>query len=498
MEQACFAPEATRPRKWVFIVLSLSLLGSLDHASAVDDLYARERANRENEQKDAGPASGIQIIAEGEEVTLEGFFVTAQGLDEREQLVPYDAIQLQKPIAIRFEDGIRENISHLKLWLEDASPSVFYENASNLLRVTGKVHYAWHGPSSFINPAKFHVSKVDSGAVAQNSNQSDSSAASSSNGTDNSDSVATTHAADDEPDLVSMGTLERLNDAESIVNHVNGAIGRMNENSLVLEMERGTAVNLVLPHQLTAGGIIFVPELSEGVIHEPTPLYDMGNLMVATFKDDANPRRYFVYLILRENSEPRIPLRLTELYIYTFSDAEELAKRVVESVRNTNSPWRDNWGRSKSARVSSLINAYNLLDGSGNPAHRPQEAGCVDLLTPIYRSHDKFKQWEDLAVQKQPPDFDKLLPSGTGLFRWTSNHRVEERKGQQVAFLCPIPPSGYQNGRKAYDGWTADMVNDLMRALHFYPAARSQVIDYQKAHAEKLEGAAKSIEETFR
>jgi hypothetical protein len=119
------------------------------------------RGRGDSEQMNARPASGNPIIAEGEEVTLEGFFVMAQGLDEREQLVPYEAIKLRKPISIRMEDGMRDNITHLKLQLEATSPDSFTKNAGNLLRVTGKVFYAWHGRSSFINPAKFQVSRIN-------------------------------------------------------------------------------------------------------------------------------------------------------------------------------------------------------------------------------------------------------------------------------------------------------------------------------------------------
>jgi hypothetical protein len=234
------------------------------------------------------------------------------------------------------------------------------------------------------------------------------------------------------------------------------------------------------------------------LVHEPNALYDMGNLVVATFKDTANSGKYFVYHILRDSPQPGVPLRLTEVGVYTISDPDELARRVEASVRNTNSPWRDNWERSKSARSSRLVNTFNLLDGNGNPAHRPQDEGSVDLLTPIYRSYDKYREWETLALQNQPPDFDKLLPSGSGIFRWTSDHGIQGRQGQQIAALCPVPPNGYQKGRKVYAGWTTDMVDDFMRALYFYSSARSQVMSYQRADAEKKKAATESIEEIFR
>lgn len=128
---------------------------------------AFSRAIGGSKQKDVGPASGGAIIVDGSEVTLEGLFVTAQGLDEHERLVAYEAIELRKPITIRTEDGLRENISELKLLLEDASPNAFSENAGKILRVTGKVYYAWHGRSSFVNPAKFHASKIEIASDAQ-------------------------------------------------------------------------------------------------------------------------------------------------------------------------------------------------------------------------------------------------------------------------------------------------------------------------------------------
>lgn len=125
------------------------------------------RATGGGEQTEVAPATESAIIVDGSEVTLEGLFVTAQGLDEHELLVPYEAIELRKPITIRTEDGPRESISHLKLLLEGADPNAFSENTGKLLQVTGKVYYAWHGRSSFINPAKFHVSKIEIASGAQ-------------------------------------------------------------------------------------------------------------------------------------------------------------------------------------------------------------------------------------------------------------------------------------------------------------------------------------------
>jgi hypothetical protein len=75
-------------------------------------------------------ADGL-IINVGDKVTLSGQFILTEGENEREQLESYQALKLDKPINIKADDQVFENIQFLKLRLDHA-PSDTFKKHQNL------------------------------------------------------------------------------------------------------------------------------------------------------------------------------------------------------------------------------------------------------------------------------------------------------------------------------------------------------------------------------
>jgi hypothetical protein len=102
-----------------------------------------------------------RLIVVNENVVLIGKFVMAEGTDDLDRRVPYKAIKLDQPIDIKTEDGIKEDNKYLKIFFKGLPASSFSKNQGKRLRVSGKVQYYWFGPSTYPNPAKFEISKIE-------------------------------------------------------------------------------------------------------------------------------------------------------------------------------------------------------------------------------------------------------------------------------------------------------------------------------------------------
>lgn len=112
-------------------------------------------------------ASEGRTVREGDTVTLRGTFSIEKGIDKYgEPTVRYQALNLDEPIDIVFEDGRENNIGHLKLWLQQVPPDTFKKYRGKQLAVTGRVHYFSMGPSTFPNPAKLEVLSVKQGSIS--------------------------------------------------------------------------------------------------------------------------------------------------------------------------------------------------------------------------------------------------------------------------------------------------------------------------------------------
>ena len=112
-------------------------------------------------QAEKASVSHNRLIIVNENVVLIGKFVMAEGTDNRDKRVRYKAIKLEQPIDIKMEDGTRKDITYLKIYFKGLPSSSFSKNQGKRLRVSGKVQYMWFGPSTFPNPAKFEVSKIE-------------------------------------------------------------------------------------------------------------------------------------------------------------------------------------------------------------------------------------------------------------------------------------------------------------------------------------------------
>ncbi len=113
-------------------------------------------------QANIATQSGNRLIAVDENVVLTGKFVIGKGTDNLDRVVRYQAIKLDQPIDIKTEDGIKEDNHYLKIFFKGLPASSFSKNQGKRLRVSGKVQYYWFGPSTYPNPAKFEISKIES------------------------------------------------------------------------------------------------------------------------------------------------------------------------------------------------------------------------------------------------------------------------------------------------------------------------------------------------
>lgn len=117
-------------------------------------------------------ATEAQTVREGDRVTLKGTFSIETGSDNHERIVRYQAVKLNVPIDIEFEDGRETNVQRLKLWLHAMPRDTFSKYRGKQLIVSGRVHYFSMGPSTFPNPAKLEVFAVKPVAVTVRPNPS--------------------------------------------------------------------------------------------------------------------------------------------------------------------------------------------------------------------------------------------------------------------------------------------------------------------------------------
>lgn len=106
-------------------------------------------------------AADNTILVSGDEVTIIGKFVLAKGEDINERLVSYQAIKLDKPIDIKADGYVFENVKHLKVGFDNLPPNTFSKYRNLRLKLTGTIIYYYFGPGAFINPAKFEVTNVE-------------------------------------------------------------------------------------------------------------------------------------------------------------------------------------------------------------------------------------------------------------------------------------------------------------------------------------------------
>jgi len=268
----------------------------------------------------------------------------------------------------------------------------------------------------------------------------------------------------------------------------------LNDGSLLFEIEKGGSPTLTLPNILTQGGIEFLPLISKFGATK-NGLNDSNYIAQATFKDKSDPNIYYVYEIDNINDNiGKIPL-LKAITVFTFKDPKEYSQ-IDFLIKNKLGSPLGVWRRSEALSKDEIRNSYVLLDSDGSVL--AQSDGDVDILTPMYRSYDKFIEWNKIASEKKPENFAKQFPNNQGVFRWM--HIDNDVKKNQVGCLCPIPEYGYQPSRDpfSYAGWTEDQVNIFMRAFYFYPSARSQVAAYIKDQISKGESSKKDIENSFK
>lgn len=98
-------------------------------------------------------------IKEDESITLNGKLIIAKGENINEKAVKYKALLLNQPIIIIYEDG-EATVTTITLWLNKKQESVFKKLLGKQVKVTGKISYIWHGPSTMPNPAKFEVTDI--------------------------------------------------------------------------------------------------------------------------------------------------------------------------------------------------------------------------------------------------------------------------------------------------------------------------------------------------
>lgn len=107
-----------------------------------------------------------KVVKEEQTVTLIGKFVKATGEDARERTVTFDALKLDKPITIMYDEGVgylsKAETDTFKLWLSKQQEIEFKKLLNQQVKVTAKVHYYWFGPSTFPIAEKLEVSRIDS------------------------------------------------------------------------------------------------------------------------------------------------------------------------------------------------------------------------------------------------------------------------------------------------------------------------------------------------
>lgn len=106
-------------------------------------------------------AADNTILVSGDEVTIVGKFVLAKGEDINERLVSYQAINLDKPIDIKADGYVFENVKYLKVRFDNLPPNTFSKYRNLRLKLTGTIIYNYFGLGAFINPAKFEVTNVE-------------------------------------------------------------------------------------------------------------------------------------------------------------------------------------------------------------------------------------------------------------------------------------------------------------------------------------------------
>jgi hypothetical protein len=267
-----------------------------------------------------------------------------------------------------------------------------------------------------------------------------------------------------------------------------------NDNSLVFEIEKGGNPTFSLPDNLTKGEIEFVPSISK--IVTTTEGVSPDNYMAqATFKDKTVPNVYYVYEI--ENIQKNLgkDLFLKGIHIYNFKDPKEYSQ-IDYLVKNKQGSPIGVWQNSKTLSDNAIRNSYVLLNSKDEVIL--QSDGDIDILSPMYRSYNKFIEWNNIATEKKPENFVKQFPNNQGVFMWMNQDNNVNKK--QIGSLCPIPPFGYQSNRNpySYPGWTEGEVNEIMRAFYFYPSARLQIANYIKDQISKVESSKKDIENSFK
>lgn len=279
---------------------------------------------------------------------------------------------------------------------------------------------------------------------------------------------------------------------ESELKAVNEARSHFNDGSIIFEIEKGGNPTIALPTNLTQGGIEFIPALSQ-IAATREGINPENYLAKATFKDTLNPKVYYVYEIDNAHENlGKVPF-LGGINIYIFKDPSGYDE-IDACIKNKQTPLVG-WNHNEKITHFSIMNNYNLLNSNGNPSGRPSDRE-VDILTPMYRSYDKFVEWNKIASDKKPPNFDKPFPNKLGVFKWMNPDN--DPKNNQIGLLCPVPPSGYQPSRVIYAGWSEEQVNEIMRALYFYPSARSQIATYIKDQISKVQSSKKDIENSFK
>ena len=106
-------------------------------------------------------AQDIQEIREEQTVTLIGKISKEVGELSNGNIVHFEAFKPAKPIVILYDVQEKETVTLFSLWLDKKQKVEIKKLLNKHVKITGKVHYYFFGPSTFPTAAKLEVIKME-------------------------------------------------------------------------------------------------------------------------------------------------------------------------------------------------------------------------------------------------------------------------------------------------------------------------------------------------
>jgi hypothetical protein len=248
------------------------------------------------------------------------------------------------------------------------------------------------------------------------------------------------------------------------VDRINYICNHFNDDSLIREIEQGKKVSIDLPSELTNGCIELLPKSSVWSNISEKDLSPKYYTCSALFKDSESPV-YYVYVI-ENNPENLDGIFLKQIQVMNLNEID--FRQCPEGIP-------------RGQIIADLNNSYGMYGITTGIS--------TDLLSPMYRSYNKFTEWEKIAKDKNSSEFIKQIPTGEADFIW-QNEGVAG-----IAAMLPYPRI-YKDSH--YRGYQSSEIQKLMRAFYFYQSARNQIELYINNQISKAESSKKEIEDSFK